>query len=110
MTNDFYCEEVLSGHTPVKKVLETDNFLAYYHTKSHWPVHIVITPKRHIDSLLTLEEQAKELIPEMISIIRQVASVIISENGSCRIITNLGNYQDSKHLHWHIVSGKEFLS
>lgn len=29
MIEDFYCEEVLSGKTIVKKVLETDNVLAY---------------------------------------------------------------------------------
>jgi len=23
-----------------------------------------------------------------------------------RVITNLGEYQDSKHLHWHVVYGK----
>lgn len=33
MTEDFYCDEVFSGKTKVNKVLETDNVLAYYHTK-----------------------------------------------------------------------------
>jgi len=27
MTNDFYCQEALSGQTHVKKVMETDNVL-----------------------------------------------------------------------------------
>ncbi len=30
MTEDFYCDEVLSGKTQVRKVLETENVLAYY--------------------------------------------------------------------------------
>src|SRR5690242_17694478 len=33
MTNDFYCDEVLSGRTPVKTVSETDNVLAFHHTR-----------------------------------------------------------------------------
>jgi histidine triad (HIT) family protein len=33
MTEDFYCDEVLSGKTHVNKVLETRNVLAYHHTK-----------------------------------------------------------------------------
>jgi len=33
MTNDFYCQEALNGLTPVKKVMETDNVLAFYHTR-----------------------------------------------------------------------------
>lgn len=37
MTEDFYCDEVLSGRTYVKKVLETDNVLAYHHTRPFIP-------------------------------------------------------------------------
>lgn len=32
MSEDFYCDEVLSGRTLVKKVIETPNVLAYHHT------------------------------------------------------------------------------
>ncbi|WP_017187750.1 HIT domain-containing protein, partial [Alkalibacillus haloalkaliphilus] len=53
MTEDFYCDEVLSGKTQVNKVLETENVLAYYHTRPFWPVHIVAIPKKHISSLIT---------------------------------------------------------
>ena len=35
-TEDFYCDEVLSGNTPVEKVFETDNVLAYRHTRPFW--------------------------------------------------------------------------
>ena len=61
MTEDFYCDEVLSGRTPVKIVRETDNVLAYHHTRPFWPVHIVVIPKRHISSLITLEESDDRL-------------------------------------------------
>ena len=54
MSSDFYCEEVLSGRTPVRKVLETENVLAYHHTRPFWPVHIVVVPKRHVPSLIDL--------------------------------------------------------
>lgn len=50
---DFYCEQALSGKTPIKIVAETENVLAYHHTKPHWPVHIVLIPKKHILSFLT---------------------------------------------------------
>jgi histidine triad (HIT) family protein len=38
MTEDFYCDEVLSGKTQVNKVLETEYVLAYYHTKPFYPI------------------------------------------------------------------------
>ena len=106
MSEDFYCDEVLSGKTPVEKVLETENVLAYYHTRPYWPVHIVVIPKRHIDSLITLEEEDADLLVEMLAVVKKVAARVVEEQGRCRVVTNLGKYQDSKHLHWHVSCGE----
>jgi histidine triad (HIT) family protein len=104
MSNDFYCDEVLSGRTPVSKVLETANVLAYHHTRPFWPVHIVVIPKTHIASLLTLDLQSG-LLAELLGAIQQVAAQVVAKHGACRVLTNLGEYQESKHLHWHVCSG-----
>ena len=106
MIADFYCDEVLSGRTAVNRVTETANVLAYHHTRPFWPVHIVVIPKRHIASLLTLAESDTPLLLELIQVIREVAERVVSEHGACRVLTNLGSYQDSKHLHWHVSSGE----
>ena len=105
MTEDFYCDEVLSGRTPVKVVRETSNVLAYHHTRPFWPVHIVVIPKRHIASLVTLEESDDGLLRELLRVVREVAQEVLDEHGACRVLTNLGKYQVSKHLHWHVSSG-----
>ncbi|WP_391573501.1 HIT domain-containing protein [Cohnella sp.] len=106
MTEDFYCDEVLSGRTSVKKVIETDNVLAYHHTRPYYPVHIVAIPKRHISSLLTLEQSDNELLIELMDVVKKAASQVQSEHGACRVQTNLGKYQDSKHLHFHVYYGE----
>ena len=106
MTSDFYCDEVLSGQTTVGRLIETDNVLAYRHTRPYWPVHIVVIPNRHIESLLAVEPEDHELLLELMEVVQQVAAQVTAEHGGCRIITNLGKYQDSKHLHWHIGSGE----
>lgn len=106
MTEDFYCEEVLSGKTPVFKVLETDNVLAYHHTRPYYPVHIVVIPKKHIPSLISLEDSDGNLLLELFDVIKKVAADVTAEHGACRVLTNLGGYQDSKHLHWHVAFGK----
>lgn len=105
MTEDFYCDEVLSGHTEVRRVMETDNVLAFHHTRPYWRVHIVVIPKRHIGSLLDLTEEDRELTIEMMNVIRVVAAQVLAEHGECRVLTHLGRFQDSKHLHWHISAG-----
>lgn len=102
---DFYCEQALTGKTPINKILETDNVLAYYHTKPFWPVHIVVIPKKHIPSLLSLEEKDNPILLELVETIKEISAKVTKEHGACRILTNLGKYQDSKHLHFHISFG-----
>lgn len=102
MSEDFYCDEVFSGKTQVEKVLETERVLAYHHTRPFWPVHIVVVPKQHVDSLLTVEN---DLLIELMDIAKKVAATVLKEHGAVRVLTNLGEYQDSKHLHFHVLSG-----
>lgn len=107
MTDDFYCDEVLSGRTPVRVVHETEHTLAYHHTRPHWPVHIVVIPKVHVPSLTDLGEAGAQLLPELLEAVRTVAAQVEQEHGAARVLTNLGAYQDSKHLHFHVNSGPE---
>jgi len=106
MSDDFYCDEVLSGRTPVRVVRDTPQVLAYHHTKPYWPVHIVVIPKPHIPSLTDLGEHGASVLPELLDVVREVAAEVEAREGSCRVLTNLGGYQDSKHLHFHVNSGE----
>lgn len=103
MPGDFYCDEVLSGRTPVRMVIETARALAYHHTRPTWPVHIVVIPRQHVESLLTVDDDG--LLLELLAVVRQVAAQVVADYGACRIVTNLGDYQESKHLHWHLGFG-----
>ena len=101
---NFNRDEVLSGKTKVNIVLETDNTLAFHHTRPYYPVHIVVIPKQNIDSLVTLEDDA--LMLELIKSVQTVAKLLLEEHGAAKVTTNLGDYQDTKHLHFHVGFGQ----
>ncbi|MEE1830494.1 HIT domain-containing protein [Streptomyces sp. SP17KL33] len=101
--SDFYCDQALSGLVPVEKVAETDRALAFHHTNPSHPVHIVVIPKEHMPSLTNLGDADEGLLTEVIGLARKVAAQVEAEHGSCSVITNLGLYQESKHLHWHVI-------
>jgi histidine triad (HIT) family protein len=101
--HDIYCDLILSGKLEVERVFETESVLAFHHTRPFWPVHIVVIPKRHIPSVLEAEDGA---MLELLAVVRRVAAQVVPEQGACRILTNLGAYQDSKHLHWHVSAGE----
>ena len=110
MGNDFYCDEVLSGRTPVDVVQETDRVLAYHHTKPHWPVHIVVIPKMHVPSLTDLGGLEDQILMDLMQVVREVSASVTKSQGGARVLTNLGCYQDSKHLHFHINHGTPLSS
>ena len=110
MSGDFYCDEVLSGRTPVRVVRETAAVLAYHHTRPHWPVHVVVIPKRHVPSLLELDECGDTLLLELLHVVREVAAEVHQAHGAARVLTNLGAYQDSRHLHFHVNFGEPLRS
>lgn len=103
--SDFYCDEVLSGRTPVERVMETARVLAFRHTRPAYAVHVVVIPKLHIPSLTDFAPGDDALMLELLGVVREVAKAVLEEHGAARVITNLGAYQESKHLHWHVVSG-----
>lgn len=106
MTDDFFCDEVFSGKTQVEIVAETEEVLAFHHTRPSWPVHIMVIPKRHIPSLTNLGEHSIDIVHEVLEAVREIADHITKEHGACRVVTNLGQYQHAKHLHFHVTFGE----
>ena len=110
MAQDFYCDEILTGRVPIEVVIETENILAYHHTKPQWPVHIVIIPKQHVDSLLALSHENAGLLSEMVFVLQKVVEKVLEGHGGCRLTTNFGDCQTTKHLHWHIYVADAMMS
>lgn len=102
--NDIYCDVIIPRKVDIKIVKETENILAFHHTKPSWPVHVVVTPKIHVASLVELEG---ELASELFTVLKDVVREVQFERGAAKVVTNLGDYQDSKHLHIHVVSGSK---
>ncbi|WP_030303220.1 HIT family protein [Streptomyces katrae] len=108
--SDFYCHQVLSGLVEVRVVEETERALAYHHTRPSHPVHIVVIPKQHVGSLTDLAGADEHLLPEVVALVQRVAAQVVQAHGACSVITNLGDYQESKHLHWHLIHRGETQS
>ena len=104
--SDFYCDVALRGLVPLRKEYESERVLAYWHTRPHWPVHIVVVPKRHVPSLIDLGDTDETLLHKVLAVVRRIADQVMREYDACRVLTNLGRYQDSKHLHFHVNAGE----
>ncbi len=104
--SDFYCDQVLSGKLRVDIVFESDLVLAFHHTRPYFEHHIVIIPKTHISSLSTPGAIDAALAHAFLSAIQHVTAQLEATTGGCRVSSNVGDYQSTKHLHWYVHAGK----
>jgi histidine triad (HIT) family protein len=103
-TKDFYCDFVLNNKIEVKREVETDSVLAFHHTKPNWTFHVVMIPKQHVQRFADLEDIS--VITEIFKVAKEIILKYKLHESNYKIITNGGNFQDSQHLHFHLVSGK----
>jgi histidine triad (HIT) family protein len=104
---DFYCEKILKGLIDVPLCFESEQVFAFHHTNPIWENHVVLLPRRHVESLIDLGEADNELLLELMRAAKMIARDFMERFGAARVYTNLGEYQSSKHLHWHIGCGKQ---
>ena len=103
--DDFYCDVALRHADELDVVHEDDRVLAFRHTRPFYDVHVVVVPKRHVASLTAATSSDEDDLRAVLRVVQQVAAEVEAEHGGARIVTNIGRYQDSKHLHVHVVSG-----
>ena len=103
--DDFYCDVALPNSDALEVVHDGADVLTYHHTRPFWEVHVVVVPKRHVPSLTDTAGADEDLVREALGVVQQVAASVEREHGAARVVTNLGRYRDSKHLHVHVSSG-----
>lgn len=103
--SNFYCDVAIPRTAELDVVHDSPAVLAFHHTRPYRRTHIVVVPKRHIRSLTTLTAADEPVVRELLLVVRDVAARVEAEQGAASVVTNIGDAQDSKHLHVHILSG-----
>ena len=105
--DDFYCDVAIPHPERLDVVHAGGRVLAFHHTRPFWPIHIVVVPKRHVPSLTDPAGADDALARDLLRVVQDVARDVEAAHGAARVLTNLGTYQDSKHLHIHVSSGDQ---
>ncbi|HSX18834.1 MAG TPA: HIT domain-containing protein [Candidatus Saccharimonadales bacterium] len=104
MSKDCIFCKIVSGEIKSKPVFETDSVLAIVDINPIASVHILIMPKVHIDSVLTISKDDGGVIIEMFDVAKKLVEK--EKLKAFRIAFNGGVYQHVPHLHMHLVAGK----
>ena len=105
MTDCIFCK-IVAGKIPSRKVYEDDEMLAFHDINPLAPVHFMIIPKKHIESLASVEEGDAAVLGRMMAKAASLARAEGSTDGF-RTIVNTGRIgrQDVYHLHIHVIGG-----
>jgi histidine triad (HIT) family protein len=109
MTDCIFCR-IVEGSIPSRKVYEDDDMLAFHDINPVAPVHFMIIPKRHVDSLAQVDASHAAVLGRMMAIAGRLAQEQGATDGF-RTIINTGRVgrQDVYHLHIHIIGGPDPL-
>jgi len=109
MEECIFCK-IVAGKIPCKKVYEDDDMLAFHDIAPQAPVHFMIIPKAHVESLSHCGPEHVPVLGRMLAVAGRLAREQGSPDGF-RTIVNTGRIgrQDVYHLHIHILGGPDPL-
>jgi histidine triad (HIT) family protein len=101
---------IAAGEIPSKKVYEDDEILAFHDIQPVAPVHFLMIPKAHVDSMADCGPEHAPVLGRMMALAGRLAKEQGATDGF-RTIVNTGRVgrQDVYHLHIHIIGGPDRL-
>jgi histidine triad (HIT) family protein len=108
MTDECIFCRIIRGESPSQIIHQDDQVTVFRDIAPKTPVHLLIVPNRHIESLNQLESTDAELMGNLcLTAARLAAEQGISESGY-RLVINTGDDagQSVSHLHLHLIGGR----
>jgi histidine triad (HIT) family protein len=87
---------------PVNRLRETSNLLAFHHPSPSYAFHVLIVPKRQVDSLTKLDPEDTAFLTDLYATVQSLVNEF--QLNAYRLVVNGGAYQDFPHLHFHLIS------
>lgn len=107
MPDDCLFCRIAAGEIPADVVARDDDFLAFRDIAPKAPVHLLVIPVRHVDSIADVSGLGERERAAMLPFVAAVASAAGLDDGGYRVTTNHGAdaRQSVFHLHWHVMGG-----
>ena len=97
---------IARGEVPSRLVHEDHEVVVFHDIHPAAPVHLLIVPRRHIESLIDAREEDQALLGKMLLLAPRLAREQGATDGF-RVVANngAGGGQEIFHLHLHVLGG-----
>lgn len=103
--NCIFCK-IASKQIPVPAVFENEEFIAFHDLNPQAPVHVLVIPKSHVETVMELEDAC--FMGRALQAVQETAKVLnLTQEGFRTVINCRDNGgQTVYHLHFHLLGGR----
>ena len=108
MTDCIFCR-IAKKEIPSKVVYEDDQAFAFQDIHPQAPVHILLIPKKHFDSILVIGDKEVPVLAHLTKLVPKLAKEHGLAEAGFRTVINTGSQggQTVYHLHLHLIGGRQ---
>jgi len=105
-----FCK-IAKKEIPSEVVFEDDKVFAFKDIHPLAPVHILIIPKKHIESIDNLTEADEGLIGHLILTAQKISRDLKISQEGYKLLFRVGRNggQEVEHIHLHLIGGAELF-
>lgn len=107
MPDCIFCK-IAAGEIPAKLVYQDEHVTAFHDINPQAPVHVLIIPNQHVESLAALTSDDAEAAGRLLTIAGHVAQAVGVAGSGYRVTFNVGRDAGMAvyHLHAHLMGGR----
>ncbi len=107
MNSDCIFCRIIKGDSFAKFVYKDNDLVAFHNIRPDAPVHVLIVPVEHIESINALEERHSAVISKMMLKAKEIAKELGIKDSGYKLVINVGSGagQVVFHLHTHLIGG-----
>lgn len=108
MSTCLFCK-IVQKAIPAKIIFEDKLTIAFKDIDPQAPTHLLVIPKKHLESMETITSQDKNVLGHIILVARDLAQKQGHTRGGYRLIINSGPDagQSVFHIHVHVLAGRK---
>ena len=109
MPSDCIFCKIAAGEIPAKLVYQDEHVTAFHDIDPKAPVHVLIIPNHHVESLAALDRQDAEAVGRLLTVADQIAQATGIAGSGYRVTFNVGRDAGMavNHLHAHLLGGRK---
>jgi histidine triad (HIT) family protein len=105
MNSDCIFCKIVRGDIPSKKIYEDDEVIVFNDIHPIAPVHFLIVPRLHVESLASCDATHEKLLAKMLLLAPKLAAELGLKGFRTMINTGREGGQEVFHIHIHVFGG-----